>query len=210
MNNINYDTQALSQQLSRFGIAKTRLAKLFRQTNNLTVNRWISGGDIYLSSLLTIVNTFGIEFMSFFSHDGHPFATRIADIALMEEAGLRLPDILQQHGIEPTSDSPSAQRRHTADTGTAEGGNPPTAQHIAGAEILPGDILDRFLKFQCAAHEHEQQALQRQQDLYQQMIADKDKQIASMEKELKRLRVIENASIPYHSMAADDSMPYTR
>lgn len=188
MTTINYQSNALKRFVERFGIVRTHMARLFKQTNNLTVDRWLAGKDIYLGSLLTICNTYKLDLLSFFNHNGKPFGTTIEEIACMEEAGLTLKDLLKEKGLE-VEDNECNTLSGTSPVPTAQ--TPATSEQQRAAEniaALPTDILDRFIDMQTRAYSHEQASLNQQRQDLQIVIAHKDALIADLQRELKKLR----------------------
>lgn len=209
---LTYRTDALRTLSEQLCIPPTRISKFFGYTNNKTVDRWIAGNDIYVASLVNICNTFRIDLLSFFTYEGKTFNTNLGDIIAMEKAGINLRNVIEEHNVKPCSyndfrtlspltphdatpaDDPKHPSRHTTSAiGTSE-----------QLQSMPTEFIDRIIAMQCQAHEHERQMLEQQRADMQTIIDDKDKQIAKLEKELKRLRVIERASKPYMGIVADD------
>lgn len=210
---LTYRIDALRTISDLLMIPPTRISKHFGYTNNITVERWMAGKDIYTTSLIHLCNTFKLDLLSFFTYEDRAFQTNLGNIIAMEKAGLNLHDILIEKGVAPCqfddfrtlspltpheplpAEDPTHPRHHTQ----------PASIGSTPASTMPSDVLDRMIAFQCNAHEHEKQMLEQQRRDMQAIIDDKEKQIAKLEKELKRLRVIENASKPYMGIVADDS-----
>lgn len=193
---LSYRADALRELTSMLHIPPTRISKMLGQTNNITVNRWLGGCDIYVNALVNLCNMLQLDLLSFFTYNGQPLQTSLADIIRLEQSGLNLRQILEEKGVNPATE----QESHTLPT-EPHSSPTPTQPNI---QSLPTELLDRMIAIQCQAHEHERQMLEQQRADMQTIIDDKDKQIAKLEKELKRLRVIERASKPYMGIVADD------
>lgn len=188
MTTINYQNNALKMFVERFGIVRTHMARLFKQTNNVTVERWLAGKDIYLGSLLTISNTYKLDLLSFFDHDGKPFSTTIEEIVRMEDAGLTLKDLLREKDLDMDDkecNTLSGTATTPSTTASQEQEQKSAAESIA---ILPTDILDKFIDMQTRAYTHEQASLNQQRQDLQIVIEHKDALIAELQKEIKKLR----------------------
>lgn len=198
MTKINYKDDALRQFVEKCGIVRTHLARLFNQTNNLTVDRWLSGKDIYLGSLLTICNTYRLDLLSFMLHDNKPFATTVEDIALMEDAGLNLRDIMKEHGVELAQPGCySLQADAPMPSLAAMAAQPETPAPAPEPTItnMPSDMIDKIILVQTRAYEHEQQSLKRQRADLQNIIERQDAEIAELKKELRKQR--QSSVVPY-------------
>lgn len=193
---ITFNTSAVSELFRKYRIIKTQVAKQFNQTNNVTVERWISGNDIYSTPLARLCSYYNLDILSFFLHDGKPFRTATQDIILMEEAGLNLRDLMREHGVEPCKESEMRtliDEFHNTSAAPAEPArtitfDAPAASPDAPAApaIAPEDIIDRFIEFQTKAYSHEQESLERQRKAMQEIIDRQDATIAELKKELRK------------------------
>lgn len=213
-----YNTQALSAIFKKYRVVRSNVAKLFHQSNNQTIDGWISGKDIRLSRLLGICNHYQMDLLSFIRLGDHTFQTTLQDLRRFERAGLSLIDVMRQHGIEPVSDrqyrslSPVAEA--SISTCPAKPGDIDTPaedpEPAAPAPSLPQpealtsvtsftegqlpttglspDILDRFVAIQTAAFEHERQSLQCQREDLQNIINMQQKTIDRMQSEINHLK----------------------
>lgn len=183
---------------------------MFGHTNNITINRWLAGKDIYISSLVQFCNYFKTDILSFFTYEGKTFNTNIGDIIKLEKAGLDIQELLRQNNIDPCTPEDSLVRAQD-ELPTDDPSHPHYTKQPASIgtnnwmDNMPASYLDQFIKFQCNAHEHERQMLEQQRIDMQSIIDDKDKQIKRLEKEVKRLLSVERASKPYFGAVADDS-----
>ena len=190
----SFNNQAIAEIFRKYRILKTQVSKLFGQTNNATVERWINGKDIYVNALAKLCSSYNIDLLSFFTHDNKPFSTTLQDIAVMEENGLNLRDLLKEHNIEPSSNK-NIRTLASDINGVATDNAKPIAQTISAdaperpAEehtILSENIIDRFITFQTRAYTHEQEALERQRRDMQAIIDRQDAAIAELKKELRK------------------------
>lgn len=198
MTTFSFNTHAVSELFRKYRIIKTQVAKQFKQTNNVTVERWINGNDLYTSPLARLCSYYNLDLLSFFQHDGKPFSTTTQDIIAMEEAGLSLRDLMREHGVEPCKESemrtlidefsnpsaapaePERERTVTFETPATEPNAPATTT------IAPEEIIDRFIEFQTKAYTHEQESLERQRKAMQAIIDRQDATIAELKKELRK------------------------
>ena len=187
---------AISEFSNKYRIVKTQISKQFRQTSNVTVDRWLNGGDIYSTPLARLCSFYNLDLLSFFMHDDKPFRTTIQDIIRMEEAGLDLRQLMQEHDVNPCKESEmrtlieefgntshanaKPERSITFDTPVSEPAAPATSV------IAPEDIIDRFIEFQTKAYAHEQESLERQRKAMQEIIDRQDATIAELKKELRK------------------------
>lgn len=209
-----YVTTALSDFFTKYRIVRTHVARLLSQTNNQVLNRWISGSDIYMSSLLKIVNAYDMDLLSFFKLGNHTFTTTLHDLVKFEEAGLNLTDIMRERGIK-TADVKKYRSLTNYDTismttvpakpndlKTKE--TPDDTEQQQTPTMVSADILDKVVQLQTSAFAHEQEALNRQHRDMQAIIDRQDAQITALQKELKRYQRKDSGGIRL-GMIMDDS-----
>lgn len=194
-----YVTTALQDFFNKYKIVRTHVARLFSQTNNIVLNRWLSGKDLYVSSLLKICNAYDMDLLSFFQLGGHSFTTTLHDLLKFEEAGLKLTDVMREKGIDPANvkkyRSLAKDVNTTTDTVPAKPNDLKDKQPEDEAEAQTGgyatmsaDILDRFVQMQTSAYAHEQEALRQLRADMQMIIDRQDAQIKELQKELKKYK----------------------
>lgn len=204
---LSYRTDALKQLSSLLRIPPTRMAKAVGQSNNITIDRWLKGYDIYTTSLVNLCNLFHLDILSFLTYDDKSFKTNMGDIIKMEQAGLDLRDLLKEKEVEPcTFDEcrtlSDATPHDPSSINTTYPATPSIGQY---STPTPEAFIDKLIAFQCQAHEHERQMLEQQRQDLQTVIDDKDRQIAALQKELNRMKKQKPATTPYFGMVADDS-----
>lgn len=212
-----YVQTALSSFFEKYKIVRTHVARMFSQTNNLVINRWLNGSDIYVGSLLKICNAYEMDLLSFFKLNGHTFKSTLHDLMKFEESGLSLKDVMLERGIEPTSikkyRSLSEDVEITMSTTAAtpndlkqtkeEPADEQTDKTKNGYATMSADILDRFVQAQTAAYAHEQASLQRQREDMQKIIDHQEETIKGLQKELKKYKRAAAGIKP--SMTCDDT-----
>lgn len=189
-----YRNDALLQLTTLLRIPPTRIAKIFNHTNNISINRWLEGNNIYTHSLLGLCNLLKLDLLSFFTYNGKTFQTNFGDIVRMEEAGLNLRDFLTEHGVTPCDFNESrtlSQQTPHEPFAIEDPSHPlykpiPPAIGTSDTPKFPSEILDYIIKLQCNATEHERVALEQQREDLNAIIDEKERQISKLGKELKQ------------------------
>ena len=82
---LQYDKNWLEEIMRRNKLPKLRIMNLFGQTNRMTINRWLSGGDIYFFSLLKIVNSIpSADLLQCITYRGYHFQTTLEELYQQE------------------------------------------------------------------------------------------------------------------------------
>lgn len=188
---LSYNKNALKSFIENRTILVTRVSHLFKYTNNVTVNRWANGKNIYIHNLLAICNEYKLDLLAFLKHNERPFTTTIEEIIAMENHGVRLKDLLKEKGIEyeqcqTIDDTTNCVSKTIADNPN-KSNNEIHKTEFSNA-LLPEDIVDRIIKIQFEAFKHETQSLDRQQNIFEKQIEILNKRIYILEKENNELK----------------------
>ena len=91
------------------GIIVTDFMRLLGHTQTETASRLMKGlSEPRASQLATICTKFNFNMLNFFEYNGFRFETDIEDLYRMERLGIRVSDILLEHGVKPIDRSKDA------------------------------------------------------------------------------------------------------
>lgn len=197
---IRYNNGLINRIIEDHGISARSIMGLFNHTNQNTIKRWRDGEDIYLNALIRICNAFRLNLLQFIEYEGRPFETHIENLYRMEAAGIRLADILADHGVEPFRDNCNyrvrtddmievdAEKRKLvlAKIHPIEKRNAIGTSSADGNQMSPVDIITRITAIQREDFEHERKALEALRKEMQEVIDDKDEQITRLKVQLAR------------------------
>lgn len=183
---IEYNTKTMAAVFDRWKFVRTHVARFFHQTNNITINKYIAGGDIYVSKLLAFCNDRNVDLLQYFMHDGKPYYTNMCELAALEDAGIRVDDILRDRSIvvEPVRNIFHNETTEPTKTVPIEASQQEETAKLESSQLEEGSFNNLLRQL----HTHEREALDRQRQDLMTLVNYKDRIIAAKEEEICRLR----------------------
>lgn len=186
--NLGYKSNAFKELLNRFNLKKTNISKkIFGQTNNDTVNRWLKGEDIYFTKLVRFCNVEKIDILSFLEFDGKTLRSTLMDVIALEEQGMSVRNLMQKAGLRVANDNTF----WTLSPDFHQQSEPRVKKQIEQTKEIvqsPEWFVNKIVSFLAEADEKKRIALDQQKKSMQQIIDRQDDIIRELSKENKKLK----------------------